>query len=102
MNKSEFIDHIAKQHNCTKVEAEKTINMFSESVISALSEDKDIVLIGFGKFYTSKVAERDGSNPRSGQPLKIAAHTQPKFSAGEKLKSACNKDKKAVPTSKKK
>jgi len=93
MNKAEFIDYIAKQHNCTKVEAEKTINMFSESVTNALGEEKDIVLIGFGKFYTSKVAARVGRNPRTGEPLKIEAYTQPKFSAGEKLKTACNPQK---------
>lgn len=90
MNKAEFIDHISKKNGFTKVEAEKIINVFTDSVISALSGGKDISLIGFGKFYTSKVEAREGRNPQTGKPIKIPAHVQPKFSAGEKLKSACN------------
>lgn len=98
MNKAELVDYIAKQHSCTKVDAEKAINMFTESVTSALGEEKDISLVGFGKFYSSKVAARAGRNPKTGAALKIEAYVQPKFSAGEKLKSACNKDK--APSSK--
>jgi len=102
MNKSEFVDYIAKQHSCTKVDADKAINMFTDSVINALGEEKEISLVGFGKFYSSKVAARAGRNPKTGEPLTIGAYVQPKFSGGEKLKSACNKDKISTPKAKKK
>jgi nucleoid DNA-binding protein len=36
MNKAEFTNYIAEQHNCTKVEAEKIINVFTSSVIDAI------------------------------------------------------------------
>src|SRR4051794_14633526 len=101
MNKAELVDYMAKQHRCSKVDAEKAINMFTESVVSVLSEEKDISLVAFGKFYSSKVAARTGRNPKSGEPLKIEAYVQPKFSAGEKLKSACNKNKTPAPKPKK-
>ena len=91
MNKQEFIDHIASQHNCTKVDAEKTIDMFTSSVIDALGGGKEISLIGFGSFSVSKIAARSGRNPRTGEALKIAAYNQPKFKVGQKLKDACNK-----------
>ena len=91
MNKGEFIDYMAKQHNCTKVEAEKVINMFTASVSSSLSENQEIGLVGFGSFYASSVEERVGRNPRTGEPITIAAYIQPKFRAGQKLKDACNK-----------
>ncbi|BFD46236.1 MAG: HU family DNA-binding protein [Rickettsia endosymbiont of Sergentomyia squamirostris] len=97
MHKGEFIDYIANQQNCTKVEAEKIINTFTNAVTSILAEGKDVILIGFGKFYSSKVAARAGKNPRTGQPIKIEAYIQPKFSAGEKLKSACNGRKDSKP-----
>ena len=90
MNKGEFVDYIAQHQNITKVEADKIINIFSGSITSALSEGNEVILIGFGKFYSSKVAARSGRNPKTGQPLQIQAYVQPKFSAGEKLKSACN------------
>jgi DNA-binding protein HU-beta len=91
MNKQEFIDHIAKQHSCTKKEAEKAIDIFTSSVIDALGEGKEISLIGFGNFTVSRVEAREGRNPRTGEALKIAAYNQPKFKVGQKLKDACNK-----------
>ncbi len=90
MNKSDFVRHIAEQHGCTKVEAEKTVDMFTSSVIDAISKGNEISLIGFGSFSVSKVAARTGRNPRTGDALKIAAYNQPKFKVGQKLKDAVN------------
>jgi DNA-binding protein HU-beta len=90
-NKSEFITHIADQHKCTKIEAEKVIDKFTSSVIDAIGQGKEISLLGFGNFTISKVAARNGLNPRTGSALKIAAYNQPKFKVGSKLKDAVNK-----------
>ena len=90
MNKAEFTTHIANQHKCTKVEAEKVIDMFTSSVIDALGEGKEISLIGFGNFSVNKIAARSGRNPRTGEALKIAAYNQPKFKVGQKLKDVVN------------
>jgi DNA-binding protein HU-beta len=90
MNKSEFITHIADQHKCTKVEAEKVIDTFTSSVIDAIGQGKEISLLGFGNFTVSKVAARNGRNPRTGAVLKIASYNKPKFKVGQKLKDAVN------------
>ena len=90
MNKQEFITHIANQHDCTKVEAEKAIDMFTSSVIDAMGQGNEISLIGFGNFSVNKVAARSGRNPRSGEPIQIKVYNQPKFKTGKKLKDACN------------
>ena len=90
MNKSEFITHIADQHKCTKVEAEKAIDTFTSSVIDAIGQGKEISLVGFGNFSISKVAARTGRNPRSGKAIEIPARNQPKFKVGQKLKDAVN------------
>ena len=92
MNKGEFVSHIANQQNITKIEAEKIINIFTESIISVLGEGNDLILVGFGKFYATKVEARKGRNPSTGMPLQIPAYIQPRFTAGEKLKTACNKN----------
>ena len=91
MNKTEFVKHIAQQHNCSQVEADKIINMFTSSVIDALSKGNEISLIGFGSFSVQKVEAREGRNPRTGDTLKIAAYNQPKFKVGQKLKDVVNK-----------
>jgi len=91
MNKAEFITYIADKYQCTKVEAEKAIDMFTSSVIDAIGQGKEISLVGFGNFTVSRVEAREGRNPRTGEALKIAAYNQPKFKVGQKLKDACNK-----------
>jgi len=90
MNKTEFIKHIAGEHQCTQVEAEKIIDMFTSSVIDAIGKGNEISLIGFGNFSVSKVAARTGRNPRTGEELEITAYNQPKFKVGQKLKDAVN------------
>jgi DNA-binding protein HU-beta len=90
MNKSELIDYMSKQHNCTKAKAEEAINLFTGAVISALGDEKTIELIGFGSFYTTKIEAKTGRNPRTQESMEIAAHFRPQFKAGQKLKDACN------------
>ena len=91
MNKQEFITYIANQHNCKKVEAEKAIDMFTSSVIDAMGQGDEISLVSFGQFYRTKIKARIGRNPRTGQPVEIPTKILAKFSAGQKLKNACNK-----------
>ena len=90
MNKSELIDYMSKQHNCTKTKAEEAINLFTGTVISALGNEKTVELIGFGSFYTTKIEAKTGRNPRTQESMEIAAHSRPQFKAGQKLKDACN------------
>ena len=92
MNKADFVSHIAELHECTKVEAEKVIDMFTSSVIDAVSKGNDITLVGFGQFIVGKLAARDGRNPKTQEPMAIAAYNQVRFRAGQKLKDAVNKD----------
>ncbi|PCJ29344.1 MAG: DNA-binding protein HU [Rickettsiales bacterium] len=90
MNKGEFVSFMAAKHGCTKADAEKSIDMFTSSVIGALGEGGEVSLVGFGNFSVSDVAARAGRNPRTGDPIQISAYKQPKFKVGQKLKDACN------------
>ena len=92
MNKVEFINHIESEHNCTKTEAERTIDRFVSSVIDAMGQGNEISLVGFGNFTINKVAARKGRNPRTGVELYIKAYNQPKFKVGKKLKDTVNKN----------
>ena len=91
MNKSEFVKHVSSQHNITQEEANKIIDTFTSSVMSALGEGKEIQLVGFGNFSVSEVAARAGRNPQTGAAIQIAAYKQPRFKVGQKLKDAVNK-----------
>ena len=52
-------------------------------------------LVGFGSFKAAARAAREGKNPKTGEKIKIAATTVPKFSAGATFKAAVS-GKKAV------
>jgi DNA-binding protein HU-beta len=95
MNKNELIEFISNKEDCSKSEAEKVINMFTNGIISAVSEGNEISLIGFGSFNISKVEARDGINPKTKEPLKIESYNQVRFKVGQKLKDAVNTDKKS-------
>ena len=90
MNKGDFVSYIADKHNCTKVEAEKVIDMFTSSVMGALREGNEVSLVGFGSYSVSEVAARPGRNPRTGEAIEVRAYKQPRFKVGQKLKDACN------------
>ena len=90
MNKGNFVSYIADKHNCTKIEAEKVVDMFTSSIIGALGKGEDVSLVGFGNFSVSDVKTRLGRNPRTGETIQIKAYKQPKFKVGQKLKDACN------------
>lgn len=90
MNKSEFTTYISEKHDCTKVEAEKIINIFTSSVASSIGEGKEVNLVGFGSFAVSRREARQGRNPKTGAAMTIEAYNQPSFKAGKGLKDACN------------
>ena len=91
MNKSEFVAHMAKQHKCTQVEAEKALDIFISSTINALGSGEEVSLVGFGNFSVSPMKARAGRDPRTGEAMQIKAYNQPKFKVGKRLKDACNK-----------
>ena len=90
MKKSDFITYISEKNTITKAEAEKVIDIFTSSVMSALGEGNEVSLIGFGNFSVSKVAARAGRNPQTGAIVQIPAYNQVRFKVGKKLKDAVN------------
>ena len=62
MNKAELITHIADEHSITKIEAEKVIDRFTSSIISALSKGQEISLLGFGSFSISKLSKESNTS----------------------------------------
>lgn len=97
MNKTELTDFIAKQNSCSKAEAEKAINIFTNGIIGAVGEGNDVSLIGFGNFTINAVEARAGVNPKTKEQLRIEAYSQVRFKVGQKLKDAANGGKKDKP-----
>ncbi|MDN3606797.1 HU family DNA-binding protein [Kaistella yonginensis] len=89
MNKSELIDAIAKDANITKVAAKAALESFISNVTNTLKKkDGKVSLVGFGTFSVAERAARQGINPATKKPIKIAAKTVAKFKAGSDLADA--------------
>ncbi|WP_096123850.1 HU family DNA-binding protein [Neisseria meningitidis] len=88
MNKSEFIEAIAQEADISKAAAQKALDATTNAVTTALKQGDTVTLVGFGTFYVGERAERQGRNPKTGEPLTIAAAKTPKFRAGKALKDA--------------
>jgi len=88
MTKAELVEMIAKDADVSKASAEKALNSFIGAITKSLKKGNKVTLVGFGTFSVTKRKARKGRNPRTGEPMKIAARKTPKFSAGKALKDA--------------
>ena len=90
MHKTELIAAVAEKAEISKKDAEKALKAFTDVVTEELVKGEKVQLVGFGTFEVSERAEREGRNPKSGEPMTIAASKSPKFKAGKALKDMVN------------
>ena len=91
MNKAELIEAIASSTEMTKTDVDKVITSFVDVVTDALTKGEKVSLKGFGNFEVRERGERTGRNPRTGEPMTIAASKAPAFKHSTALKNAVNK-----------
>ena len=86
MNKSDLIAAVAEKAGLSKKNAEAAVNATFAAITDGLNKEGKVQLVGFGSFEVKTRAERIGLNPRTKQPVKIAASKVPTFKAGKALK----------------
>jgi DNA-binding protein HU-beta len=90
MNKNELIGAVAESSGLSRSDATKAVEGVFDAITSTLSKGDEVRLVGFGTFSVSKRKASVGRNPRTREPMKIPASSQPKFKAGKGLKDAVN------------
>ena len=88
MTKAEFVAKVAEKAELKKVEAEKAVNAFLETISETLKAGDKVVFTGFGSFEVTERAAKEGRNPSTGEKIQIKAAKVPKFKAGKGLKDA--------------
>ena len=88
MNKSELIDAIASKSDLSKAQAGQALEAVVASIEQALKAGEAVTLVGFGTFSVKERAARTGRNPKTGEPIQIAASKVPGFKAGKGPKDA--------------
>ena len=90
MNKTELISSMAAKSGLTKKDSERALKAFEEAVTETLVAGGKVQLVGFGTFDVAERAAREGRNPQTGDPMKIAASKAPRFKVGKALRDAVN------------
>ena len=91
MTKTELISAVALKAELTKKDIEKAVAAVFDAITEALVAGDSVSLVGFGKFEVKNRSEKMGINPRTKEPMKIAASKLPAFRAGKALKDAVAK-----------
>lgn len=83
MTKSEMAEKLAVKINIKKQEAEKIINIFTNSIIEALANGDKVEIRGFGSFRVRNRAAKEGRNPKTGEKVSVPSKKVPFFKSGK-------------------
>ena len=88
MTKAELISHLAAETSTTGAAAERTVGAVFSVIVDALARDEPVAIAGFGKLAARGRAARQGSVPRTGEPVAVPASKDPSFKLAIALREA--------------
>ena len=91
MNKNDLVSAVAQATGTSKTDVSKAVDVVFDAITGSLKNGDTVKVPGFGNFSVTDRAARQGRNPRTGEPLQIAASKRPKFKAGKSLKEIVNR-----------
>ena len=96
MNRSQLVEEIASTTGLTKRQAEEAVDSFVVTIGDQVRSGSKVTIYGFGSFNPTSRKARTGRNPRTGQPVKIAASKGIRFSPATGFKADLNTKKSAA------
>lgn len=90
MNKSELIKTLSDENNISIEEATTVVNIFVDSMKTALASGDRVEIRGFGSFKLKDYGGYTGRNPKTGEVVKVKPKQLPFFRAGKELKEFLN------------
>jgi DNA-binding protein HU-beta len=88
VNKVDLIHSVATSTGLKNTDSERAVNAVLEAITKTLKSGDEVRLLGFGTFGVTKRPAGEGRNPRTGEKIKVAAKSIPKFRPGKQLKDA--------------
>ncbi len=88
MKKEDLKKLIAEKSELSKSTSNKALDAILQVIIEGLKREGAVSISGFGTFKVTQRAERQGRNPKTGDPITIAAAFVPSFTAAKGLKEA--------------
>ncbi|MDR2386768.1 MAG: HU family DNA-binding protein [Deltaproteobacteria bacterium] len=90
MTKAELVAKLAEDTELTQAQATKAINGLIAILGDEIRTSGTISLAGLGSFTLVERAARRGFNPKTKEPIKIAASKTVKFRVAKALKDSIN------------
>ena len=90
MNKNELVTKMSELSGLTKVDTTKALDAFIKAVMDTVKSKEQVLLVGFGTFYSLARKASEGFNPKTRAKIAIAASNRPKFRAGKQFIDTVN------------
>lgn len=90
MNKLQLVESLSAKTGMTKKDSAAAVSAILDVISEALASGDDVKITGFGGFEVKTREARTGRNPKTGEPVQIAASKYISFSAGSELKKKVN------------
>jgi nucleoid DNA-binding protein len=74
----------------TKSKAAELVDEVFGEIGASLTNGNEVTIHGFGKFFVTTRAAREGRNPQNGKPIQIKASRRVAFKMQKALKDAMN------------
>lgn len=92
MNKSHLVDYVASSLGVTRSDATVYVECVLEGITMGLIEDGKVKITGFGAFTRRHREPRKGTNPLTGEPIRIPASETCGFKASPALRERLQPD----------
>jgi integration host factor subunit alpha len=87
LTKADLAEMLYDDLGLNKREAKEIVEMFFEEIRTALENNQQVKLSGFGNFDLRDKNTRPGRNPKTGEEIPITARRVVTFKPGQKLKA---------------
>ncbi len=91
LTKADISERLINDVGLNKRTAKQIVEVFFEELCTALENNENIKLSGFGNFDLRNKSQRPGRNPKTGEAVQIASRRVVTFKPGQKLKEGIEK-----------
>ncbi len=88
LTKRGLVEVVAEETGLSLNKATQAVNAVFETIAETLKEKGSVDILGFGKFATKHVQERQAMNLHTKEKITVPAHDAPTFKASKTLKDA--------------
>lgn len=91
MKKSEISRKISYRFRLPASDADRILDVITDSMTEAIISGSRVEIRGFGSFYTKNYDPYTGRNPRTGERVEVKAKRLPCFRQGKEIKALFRK-----------